>query len=129
MHNDWMRTVGGRLESRYRYSATLVYNTFPWPDATEAQRQDIEQLAEEVILIREDYPDKSLADLYDPDTMPKPLREAHQALDRAVEKLYRPNKPFRDASERLEHLFSRYEALIATEQAQAKTKTKPKRSA
>lgn len=116
MHNDWMRAVAGRLESRYRYSATLVYNTFPWPDASESKRKHIESLAEEVLLIREDYPDKSLADLYDPDKMPAPLLAAHKALDRAVEALYR-DRPFRDASERLEHLFNRYEKLIAEEQA------------
>lgn len=114
MHNDWMRTVAGRLKSDYRYSATLVYNTFPWPEASAAKRKQIESLAEEVLLIREDYPDKSLADLYDPDKMPEPLLEAHKALDRAVEALYR-DRPFRDASERLEHLFARYEKLIASE--------------
>ncbi len=121
IHNDWMRAVAGRLESRYRYSATLVYNTFPWPDASEAKRKHIESLAEEVLLIREDYPDKSLADLYDPDKMPAPLLAAHKALDRAVEALYR-DRPFRDASERLEHLFNRYEKLIAEEQARAPVK-------
>lgn len=121
MHNDWMRTVAGRLKSDYRYSATLVYNTFPWPDVSEAKRKHIESLAEEVLLIREDYPDKSLADLYDPDKMPAPLLAAHKALDRAVEALYR-DRPFRDASERLEHLFNRYEKLIADEQAKAPVK-------
>lgn len=126
-HNDWMRTVAGRLESRYRYSATLVYNTFPWPEVTDKQRKQIETLAEEVLLIREDYPDKTLADLYDPDKMPEPLREAHKALDHAVEKLYR-DKPFRDASERLEHLFARYEKLIAAEKAKAPAKKTTTRS-
>ncbi|MCP2518437.1 N-6 DNA methylase [Achromobacter mucicolens] len=121
MHMDWMRAVGGRLKSDYSYSATLVYNTFPWPDASEAKRKHIESLAEEVLLIREDYPDKSLADLYDPDKMPAPLLAAHKALDRAVEALYR-DRPFRDASERLEHLFNRYEKLIAEEQAKAPAK-------
>lgn len=121
MHNDWMRAVAGRLESRYRYSATLVYNTFPWPEASEAKRKNIESLAEEVLLIREDYPGKSLADLYDPDKMPAPLLVAHKALDRAVEALYR-ERPFRDASERLEHLFARYEKLIAEEQAKTPAK-------
>ena len=116
MHMDWMRTVGGRLKSDYSYSATLVYNTFPWPEASEPKRKHIEALAEEELLIREDYPDKSLANLYDPDKMPAPLLAAHKALDRAVEALYR-ERPFRDASERLEHLFARYEKLIAAEQA------------
>jgi len=121
MHNDWMRVVAGRLKSDYRYSATLVYNTFPWPEASEAKRKHIESLAEEVLLIREDYPDKSLADLYDPDKMPAPLLTAHKTLDRAVEALYR-DRPFRDASERLEHLFARYEKLIAAEQARKPAK-------
>lgn len=125
MHNDWMRTVAGRLKSDYRYSATLVYNTFPWPEVNEQQRKQIEDLAEEVLLVREDYPGKSLAELYDPDKMPEPLREAHKALDKAVEKLYR-DKPFRDASERLEHLFARYEELIAEEQTKALAKKKTK---
>lgn len=121
MHMDWMRTVCGRLKSDYGYSTSLVYNTFPWPDASEAKRKHIESLAEEVLLTREDYPDKSLADLYDPDKMPAPLLAAHKALDRAVEALYR-DRPFRDASERLEHLFNRYEKLIAEEQARAPVK-------
>lgn len=123
MHNDWMRTVAGRLESRYRYSATLVYNTFPWPEVTEPKRKHIESLAEEILLIREDYPDKTLAELYDPDKMPEPLLIAHRNLDRAVEALYR-DRPFRDASERLEHLFARYEKLITAEQAQVSVKKK-----
>ena len=122
MHNDWMRTVAGRLKSDYRYSATLVYNTFPWPEATDQQRKKIEDLAEEVLLTREDYPDKSLSKLYDPKEMPEPLREAHKALDRAVEKLYR-DKPFRDATDRLEYLFARYEKLIADEKAKNAKKT------
>jgi hypothetical protein len=91
------------------------------------QRKQIEALAEEILLIREDYPDKSLADLYDPKEMPDPLREAHKALDRAVEKLYR-DKPFRDAAERLEHLFARYEKLIAAEKAKAPAKKTTTRS-
>lgn len=78
-------------------------------------------------MIREDYPEKSLADLYDPDKMPEPLRDAHKALDRAVEKLYR-DKPFRDASERLEHLFALYEKLVAEEKAKAPAKKKTTRS-
>jgi type II restriction/modification system DNA methylase subunit YeeA len=118
IHNDWMRTVAGRLKSDYRYSATLVYNTFPWPDVTDEQKSKIEKLAEEILLIREDYPEMTMAQKYNPDTMPAPLLEAHQTLDKAVEKLYR-DKPFEDASERLAFLFKRYEELIAKEQANA----------
>lgn len=121
IHNDWVRAVCGRLGNGLRYSATVVYNTFPWPDVSAAQRKAIEALAEEVLLIREDYPSQTLAELYDPDKMPQPLLDAHKALDRAVEKLYR-DRPFRDASERLEHLFARYEKLIAAEQSKAPAK-------
>jgi hypothetical protein len=116
MHVDWLRLVGGRLESRLRYSAAIVYNTFPWPDASERQRQEIEKLGREVILARAAHPDKTMAQLYDPDKMPENLLEAHQALDRAVEKLYR-DRPFRDTAERQEYLLARYEQLIEAEKA------------
>lgn len=118
MHNDWMRTVAGRLKSDYRYSATLVYNTFPWPEVSDAQKSSIEKLAEEILLIREDYPEMTMAQKYNPDTMPAPLLEAHQKLDKAVEKLYR-DIPFENASDRLAMLFKRYETLIAKEQGNA----------
>ena len=110
MHNDWMRLVAGRLESRYRYSATVVYNPFPWPDVTATQRKEIEILAEDVILIREDFPGHTLAELYDPDKMPQKLLTAHQSLDKAVDRLYR-ERPFKDAADRLSCLLARYEAL------------------
>lgn len=116
MHMDWLRLVGGRLKSDYRYSASLVYNTFPWPDASERQRQEIEKLGRAVILARAAHPDKTMAQLYDPDKMPNNLLETHQALDRAVEKLYR-DRPFRDTAERQEYLLARYEELIEAEKA------------
>ena len=111
LHNDWMRLVAGRLKSDYRYSASVVYNPFPWPDVTESQRKEIERLAEEVLLTREEFPGRTLAELYDPDKMPAPLLAAHQALDRAVDRLYR-ERPFKDAAERLSCLLARYEALV-----------------
>ncbi|ELY5815673.1 class I SAM-dependent DNA methyltransferase [Cronobacter turicensis] len=110
MHNDWMRLVAGRLESRYRYSATVVYNTFPWPSVTDEQRNSLIALAKTVLLTRENYPENTLAELYDPLKMPADLLEAHQTLDKAVDRLYR-DKPFRDATERLSCLLERYEAL------------------
>lgn len=110
MHNDWMRLVAGRLESRYRYSATVVYNPFPWPSVTDEQRKCLIKLAKTVLLTRENYPENTLAELYDPLKMPIDLLEAHQALDKAVDRLYR-DKPFRDANERLSCLLERYEAL------------------
>jgi hypothetical protein len=111
MHMAWLRHIGGRLESRYRYSIGLVYNTFPWPDATEAQREKIETLAQAVLDARAEWPTSSLADLYDPDTMPANLRKAHAALDLAVDRLYR-REPFATDRDRVEHLFGRYEALV-----------------
>ena len=110
MHMSWMRTVSGRLKSDYSYSPA-VYNTFPWPDATSAQRAKIENLAQAVLDARAAHPTSSLADLYDPDTMPGNLRKAHAALDAAVDKLYRA-APFASDRDRVEHLFGRYEALV-----------------
>lgn len=112
LHNDWMRLVAGRLKSDYRYSASVVYNPFPWPNVTEQQRQEIKNLAEEIRLTREEFPGRTLAELYDPDKMPAKLLAAHQALDRAVDRLYR-ERPFKDATDRLSCLLARYEALVA----------------
>lgn len=114
MHMTWMRTVCGRLKSDYRYSRDLCYNTFPWPKVSEKDRQLIENLAQNVLLVREYYPDQTLADLYDPDKMPEDLRKAHHELDLAVERLYR-KKPFENDEERLHHLFARYEKLVKGE--------------
>lgn len=110
IHNDWMRLVAGRLKSDYRYSAKVVYNSFPWPDVTDVQRKSLIHLAKTVLLTRENYPESTLAELYDPLKMPADLLEAHQALDKAVDRLYR-DKPFRDATERLSCLLERYESL------------------
>jgi hypothetical protein len=114
IHMDWLHLVGGRLESRFRYSSKLVYNTFPWPDCTPKQRTEIEALADEVLLAREDTFDWTMAEMYDPDKMPKALRKAHGNLDEAVEQLYR-RTPFRDQAERQEFLLARYEKLIKQE--------------
>ncbi|MDK1671125.1 N-6 DNA methylase [Moraxella osloensis] len=118
MHNEWMRLVTGRLESRYNYSGTIVYNTFPFPTVTDEQKKHIERLAEEILLTREDFAGDTLAKLYDPDTMPESLKIAHQNLDDAVDKLYNP-KGFADTASRLAHLLERYETLINAEKKQA----------
>lgn len=110
-HMAWLGHIGGRLKSDFRYTIGLVYNTFPWPEATPAQRAKIESLAQAVLDARAAYPTSSLADLYDPDTMPPPLRKAHAALDLAVDRLYRA-APFASDRDRVEHLFGRYEALV-----------------
>ena len=110
-HMAWLGHIGGRLKSDFRYSIGLVYNTFPWPDATPAQRAKVEALAQAVLDARAAHPTSSLADLYDPDTMPADLRRAHHALDLAVDRLYR-TAPFASDRDRVEHLFGRYEALV-----------------
>lgn len=107
----WLAHVGGRLKSDYSYSTGLVYNTFPWPDFTSLQRTKVELLAKAVLDARGAHPASSLADLYDPDTMPGNLRKAHAALDAAVDRLYRA-APFASDRDRVEHLFGRYEALV-----------------
>ena len=117
-HNDWMRLTCGRMKSDYSYSGTIVYNTFPFPTVTDEQKKHIERLAEEILLTREDFAGDTLAKLYDPDTMPEPLKIAHQNLDDAVDKLYNP-KGFADTASRLAHLLERYESLINTEKKQA----------
>ena len=88
VHMAWTRAVCGRLEMRYRYSKDIVYNNFPWPDATDGQKTIIEKLAQTVLDVRARYPDSSLADLYDPLAMPPDLLKAHRALDAAVMRLY-----------------------------------------
>jgi hypothetical protein len=125
MHMAWLGHVGGRLESRFQYSIGVVYNTFPWPDAGPQQRKNIEALAQAVLDARAmpKNATSSLADLYDPDTMPAELRKAHRALDAAVDKLYRP-RAFGSDRERVEHLFPLYEALVQPTSAAAKANTR-----
>ena len=112
MHMAWLRQIGGRLESRYRYSIGIVYNTFPWPEATDPRRARIRALAQAVLDARAQFSTSTLADLYDADVMPWQLRKAHRALDRAVDKLYR-SAPFTGDRDRAEHLFGLYERLVA----------------
>jgi hypothetical protein len=112
MHMAWLRHIGGRLESRYRYSIGIVYNTFPWPEAIEQQRERVRGLAQTVLEARRQFPGATLADLYDSDVMKPQLRQAHRALDAAVDKLYRA-APFTSDRDRVEHLFGLYEGLVA----------------
>ena len=119
----WLRHIGGRLKSDYRYSIGMVYNTFPWPVTTDRQREKISELAQAVLNARAAHPGSTLADLYDPDTMPPDLRKAHTALDKAVDQLYR-REPFANDRERVEHLFALYEKLAAPVLAAASAKPK-----
>ncbi|HBW57738.1 MAG TPA: SAM-dependent methyltransferase, partial [Oscillatoriales bacterium UBA8482] len=113
MHMTWVRYVCGRLKSDYRYSKDIVYNNYPFPEnVSDKQKQKVETAAQKVLDTRTKYPDSSLADLYDPLTMPPDLVKAHQALDKAVDLCYRP-QPFVSELNRIEYLFSLYEALSA----------------
>jgi hypothetical protein len=111
MHMAWTRHITGRLEMRLQYGIGNVYNTFPWPDASAAQREKISALAQAVLDARANHPTANLAQLYDPLTMPADLRAAHAALDRAVDRLYRP-EPFSGDADRVALLFTRYAALV-----------------
>ncbi len=111
MHMAWLRHIGGRLKSDYRYSIGLVYNTFPTPTRW-ANNDRLETLAQAVLDARAAHPDATLADLYDPDLMPLGLRRAHWALDRAVDRLYRTRR-FASERERAEYLFMLYEKMRA----------------
>jgi len=116
MHMAWVRQVAGRLKSDFQYSGSMVYNNFPWPSPTPEQRERVEEKARAVLAAREPHlPPRglgTLADLYDPLSMPPALAKAHAELDRAVEKCYRP-EPFDSDRQRVEFLFALYEKLTA----------------
>jgi hypothetical protein len=108
MHMVWVRQVCERFKNDYRYSNNLVYNNFPWPEnPTDAQRERVESLAQAVLVARAEYPSSTLADLYDPLTMPRSLLDAHRRLDAAVDRCYR-TAPFTNELNRLEFLFNLY---------------------
>lgn len=107
MHMAWVKTVGGRLETRYRYSAQLCYNTFPFPSISETQKKELEKLAQEVLDVRDQHFDMTLGEMYNPESMPEDLKEVHHRLDLAVDRCYRP-EPFSSDEERLECLFKLY---------------------
>ena len=125
MHMAWLRHVGGRLKSDYRYSIGLVYNTFPMPSG-DLNPSNLEPLAQAELDARAAHPTATLAELYDPDLMPPNLRRAHQALDRAVDRLYRPGA-FASERERVEHLFMLYENMRAPLEAARKGKPRRRR--
>jgi len=109
MHMSWVRYTCGRLESRFRYSKDIVYNNYPWPEEpTEKQKKSVEEAAQAVLDARAQFTDSSLADLYDPNTMPPVLVKAHQALDKTVDQCYR-SQPFNSDAKRIEFLFELYE--------------------
>ena len=113
MHVTWVKYVCGRLKSDFRYSNTLVYNNFPWAEnPNEKQIKNVEEAAQNVLAVRAKFPESSLADLYDPNTMPPELVKAHQALDKAVDVCYRP-QTFINETKRIEFLFELYDKYIS----------------
>jgi len=132
MHNAWMRYTCGRLESRYSYSATIVYNNYPWPGfageaLSDKHRNAIEQTAQSVLDARAQFANSSLADLYDPLTMPPALHKAHQKLDTAVDAAYQPSggkKTYTTDAERVAFLFDLYQRITSLLPASAAKKTR-----
>lgn len=140
MHNAWVRSVCGRLKSDYRYSKDIVYNNFPWPDVGSKQaakpaikaQSAIENAAQAVLDARAQFPDASLADLYDPLTMPPALVKAHQKLDAAVEKAYELSggkKSYKNDAERVAFLFELYQRLTSLLPTQEQAQAMPRRRA
>ena len=144
VHMAWMRAVAGRMKSDYQYSAQIVYNNFPWPDLPEKLEPNkpqtpthkaqaaIEKAAQAVLDARAQFPGSSLADLYDPLTMPPALLKAHQKLDAAVDAAYAlvgGKKTWKNDAERVAFLFERYQhltSLLPAVKGKGKEKTKGK---
>jgi hypothetical protein len=122
MHMAWMRYVCGRLELRYQYSASIVYNNFPWPEPNEKQIYTITESAQSILDTRLLFPDSTLAELYNSSTMPPKLVKAHQKLDKAVEAAY--GRSFDDDSQRVAYLFELYQKLTGELFAETKKKGK-----
>ena len=120
----WVRNVWGKLKTDYRYSAKLCFNTFPFPDITTKQKENLNQYVFDILDERARHPSKTMAQLYNPSTMPKGLLEAHQALDTAIEQCYRL-QPFKNDTERLEYLFKQYEEMLKKDTLFAKQKKTP----
>lgn len=110
MHMVWVRAVGGKLKTDYRYSAKLCYNTFPFPDIDTKQKENLTLYVFAILDERAKHREKTMAWLYNPNTIPKGLKQAHQELDEAIEKCYRL-QPFKNDTERLEYLFKLYEEM------------------
>ena len=115
MHMSWIKYICGRIKSDYRYSNELVYNNYPFPkNVSEKQKKAVEEKAQNVLNIRSQFSDCSLADLYDPLSMPPNLKKAHQELDKAVDNCY-GSKLFKNDKERIEFLFGLYEEYLNTQ--------------
>jgi hypothetical protein len=112
LHLVWIATVCGKLETRYRYSNTLGWNTFPVPTLTEKNKTDLTRCAEDILLARERHFPATIADLYDPDAIPADLRAAHERNDEVLERIY-IGRRFKNDTERLEKLFDLYTKITA----------------
>ncbi|MFV0154276.1 N-6 DNA methylase [Empedobacter falsenii] len=126
MHMIWVDAVGGKLKTDYRYSAKLCYNTFPFPILSEKKKETINQYVFAILDERAKYPEKTMAWLYNPETMPIGLKQAHKELDLAIEQIYRL-APFHSDEERLEYLFKLYDEMTAKESLFAKPKKTTKK--
>lgn len=121
MHMVWVRNFSGKLKTDYRYSSTLCYNTFPFPEISKKQKENLNLYVFSILDERAKHPSKTMAQLYNPDTMPKGLLQAHQELDTAIEQCYRL-QPFKNDTERLEYLFKQYEEMVKKDTLFAKQK-------
>lgn len=121
LHLAWIATVCGKLETRYRYSNTLGWNTFPVPVLTEKMKADLTRCAENILLAREAHFPATIADLYDPENMPDNLRQAHAENDEVVERIY-IGRRFMNDTERLEKLFDMYSKMAKDPKAGASGK-------
>ncbi len=127
MHMAWARYVTGRLKSDYQYSVHIVYNNFPWPQAvSEDKQRAVAAAAQAVLAARAAHPDATLADLYDPDSMPGDLQDAHKALDKAVDAAY-GYRGAKDDAARVAFLFALYQQLVGDLTATPRTKRKAAR--
>ena len=119
MHLLWASSIGGKLKSDFRYSSTLSYNTFPFPKIDKKQEELLGQYVFDILAARANHIGRTLAWMYNSQTMPADLKKAHKALDEAIEKCYRL-QPFNSDSERLEHLYKLYEKMISEEETKSK---------
>jgi hypothetical protein len=117
----WVNAVGGKLKTDYRYSAKLCYNTFPFPDINERQKETITQYVLDIFDERAKYSEKTLAWMYNPETMPTGLKQAHHALDLSIERIYRLSEFYSD-DERLAYLFKLYDEMSKKDTLFAKEK-------
>lgn len=128
LHLVWIATVCGKLETRYRYSNTLGWNTFPVPPLTEQHKADLTESAAAILLAREMHFPKTIADLYAPGAMPENLRHAHERNDEILERIY-IGRRFKNDTERLEKLFALYSEMAAQKPAVKGKKTRKKKAA